>query len=170
MGRDALNAERARRPSAQWQATRPLLNKCKGCTTSRQVRPDSLCHGSQAAGLRLSGKWRQGPDTCQHRTPAHTRVLLIPGPCWGSDLPGGSGLICIGIRCPCVGVPDLMGRVVFSCHVAPSVLPMRWGQALSPAWLGDVVWVRCLHAVEEGTPDLGYRQGLNRILLTNGPS
>jgi hypothetical protein len=68
------------------------------------------------------------------------------------------------------GGPDLMGRVVFSCHVAPSVLPMRWGQALSPAWLGDVAWVRCLHAVEEGTPDLGYRQGLNRILLTNGPS
>jgi hypothetical protein len=26
MGRDALNAERARRPSAQWHATRPLLN------------------------------------------------------------------------------------------------------------------------------------------------
>jgi hypothetical protein len=26
MGQDALNAERARRPSAQWQAARPLLN------------------------------------------------------------------------------------------------------------------------------------------------
>jgi hypothetical protein len=28
----------------------------------------------------------------------------------------------------------------------------------SPVWLGDVAWVRRLHAVEEGTPDLGYRQ------------
>jgi hypothetical protein len=24
-------------------------------------------------------------------------------------------------------------------------------------WPGDVTWVRRLHAVEEGTPDLGYR-------------
>jgi hypothetical protein len=28
MGRDALNAERARRPSAQWQAARLFSNKC----------------------------------------------------------------------------------------------------------------------------------------------
>jgi hypothetical protein len=61
MGRDTLNAERARHPSAQWQAVRPLLNKCRGCTTSRQARPDSLCHGPQAVGLRLSGKWRARP-------------------------------------------------------------------------------------------------------------
>jgi hypothetical protein len=33
-----------------------------------------------------------------------------------------------------------------------------WGQAPSSAWLGDVAWVRRLHAVGEGTPDLGYRQ------------
>jgi hypothetical protein len=25
-------------------------------------------------------------------------------------------------------------------------------------WLGDVAWVQRLYAVEEGTPDLGYRQ------------
>jgi hypothetical protein len=35
---------------------------------------------------------------------------------------------------------------------------MRWGQAPFPAWPGDVAWVWRLHAVEEGTPDLGYRQ------------
>jgi hypothetical protein len=51
-----------------------------------------------------------------------------------------------------------LGRVVSSCHVAPSGLPMRWGQAPFPAWQGDVAWVRRLHAVEEGTPDLGYQQ------------
>jgi hypothetical protein len=54
--------------------------------------------------------------------------------------------------------PDLLRCVVSPCHVAPFGLPMRWGQAPFPAWLGDVAWVRRLHDVEEGTPDLGYRQ------------
>jgi hypothetical protein len=54
--------------------------------------------------------------------------------------------------------PDLLECVVFSCHVAPFGLPIRWGQAPSPVWLGDVAWVQRLHSVEEGTPDLGYRQ------------
>jgi hypothetical protein len=53
---------------------------------------------------------------------------------------------------------DLLGCGVFPCHVAPFGLPIRWGQAWSSAWLGDVAWVRCLDAVGEGTPDLGYRQ------------
>jgi hypothetical protein len=39
----------------------------------------------------------------------------------------------------------------------------RWGQAPSSAWLGDVAWVRRLHAIGEGTPDLGYRQPQNLI-------
>jgi hypothetical protein len=54
-GRDALNAERACHPSTQWHVARPFSNKCRGCMTSRQVRPDSLCHGPQAAGLCLCG-------------------------------------------------------------------------------------------------------------------
>jgi hypothetical protein len=29
------------------------------------------------------------------------------------------------------GGPDLLGCVVFSCHVAPFGLPMRWGQTPS---------------------------------------
>jgi hypothetical protein len=41
---------------------------------------------------------------------------------------------------------------------------MRWGEAPFPAWLGGVAWVRRLHAVEEGTPDLGYRQNQFKIL------
>jgi hypothetical protein len=64
-----------------------------GCTAFRQGRPSSLCHGPQAAGLLLSGKHRRGPHTCQRRTPAHTRVLLAPRHCWGSDLPEGSRLV-----------------------------------------------------------------------------
>jgi hypothetical protein len=53
--------------------------------------------------------------------------------------------------------PDLLGCGVFRCHVAPFGLPILWGQARSSVWLGDVAWVRCLHAVGESTPDLGYR-------------
>jgi hypothetical protein len=53
---------------------------------------------------------------------------------------------------------DLLGCVVFPCHVAPFGLPMRWGQAPSSARLGDIAWVRRLHVVGEGTLDLGYRQ------------
>jgi hypothetical protein len=37
--------ERARRPSAQWQAARPFFNKCRGCTSSRQVWPVAYVMG-----------------------------------------------------------------------------------------------------------------------------
>jgi hypothetical protein len=33
---------------------------------------------------------------------------------------------------------------------------MQWGQAPSSAWPRDVARVLRLHAVEEGTPNLGY--------------
>jgi hypothetical protein len=114
MGRDALNAERARRPSTQWQAARLLLNKCRGCTTSRQVRPSSLCHGPQAAGLRLSGKWRarpahvSAPDPCSYQGPPRSgtvlgfvptqrlRTYMYRGPVsfWGSGL---TGMCCLSL-------------------------------------------------------------------------
>jgi hypothetical protein len=94
---------------------------------------------------------------CQRRTPAHTRVLLAPGPCWSSDLPGGSGLV---YRGPVFfrGGPALPGCGVFPCHVASFGLPIRRGQARSSTRLGYVAWVRCLHAAGEGTPNLEYRQ------------
>jgi hypothetical protein len=88
-----LRGHVARRPSAQWQATRPLLNKCKGYTALRQARPDGLCHGPHAMGLRLRGE--QGMYTCQHRTPAYPKVLLGLEPCRGLDLLGGSGPVCL---------------------------------------------------------------------------
>jgi hypothetical protein len=56
------------------------------------------------------------------------------------------------------GGPALLGCGVFPCHVAPFGLPIQWGQTWSSMWLRDVAWVRCLHAVGEGTPDFGYRQ------------
>jgi hypothetical protein len=158
MGRDALNAERARRPSAQWQAACLFLNKCMGCMTSRQVRPGSLCHGPQAAGLRLSGKSRERPahmsasDPCTYQGPPHSRTLLEFEPTrrlW-TYMYRGPVSFCGGL--------DLLGRGVFSCHVAPFGRPTRWGQAPSYAWIRDIALVRRLHAVREGTPDLGYRQ------------
>jgi hypothetical protein len=51
IGQDALNVERARRPSAWWQAARPFRNKCRGCAALgalRQAWPIGLCHGPQA--------------------------------------------------------------------------------------------------------------------------
>jgi hypothetical protein len=145
MGRDTFNAERARRSSALWQAARLFLNKCRGCMAFHQGRPGSLCHGPQAAGLRLSGKRRRGSHTCQCRTPAHTRVLLVLGPCWSSDLPGGSRLAYKGPVSFCGG-PALLGCSVSPCHVASFGLPIRRGQAWSSAQPGGVARVRCLHA------------------------
>jgi hypothetical protein len=146
MGWDAFNAERARRPSAQWQAARLFPNKCRGCTTFCQGWPGSLCHGPQAAGLRLSGKRRRGSHTCQRRTPAHTRALLALGPCWSSDLPEGPGLVYRG-PVSFRGGPALLGCGVFPCHVASFGRPIRRGQARSSARPGDIAWVRCLHAL-----------------------
>jgi hypothetical protein len=51
-----------------------------------------------------------------------------------------------GLVSLCEG-PALLGCGVFPCHVAPFGHPIRWGQARSSAWLGDVAWVRCLHVV-----------------------
>jgi hypothetical protein len=109
-------------------------------------------------GLRLSEKWRarprhvSAPDPCSYQGPPRSGTLLGFGPTrrlW-TYMYRGSVSFC--------GGPNLLGCVVAPCHVAPFGLPMRWGQASSPVWLGDVAWVRRLYAVEVGTPDLGYRQ------------
>jgi hypothetical protein len=80
MGRDAFNAERARRPSAQWQAARLFLNKCRGCTTFRHGRPGSLCHWSlpereaEARPAHVSA-----PDPYTHQSPSRSGTLLAFG-------------------------------------------------------------------------------------------
>jgi hypothetical protein len=92
------------------------------------------------------------PDPCSYQGPPRSGTLLRFGPT--------RRLRTYMYRDPvsfCGGL-DLLGCVVSPCHVAPFGLPMRWGQAPSPVWLGDVARVRRLHVVEEGTPDLGYRQ------------
>jgi hypothetical protein len=61
----------------------------------------------------------------------------------------------------CCGGPDpvyILGCITFPCHVVPLDLPMWWGRVPFSVWPGGVARVRRLHAVEEGTPNSGYRQ------------
>jgi hypothetical protein len=124
MGRDALNAERARRPSAQWQAACRFLNKCRGCMTSRQVRPGSLCHRPQAAGLRLSGKWRarpahvSAPDPCTHQGPSRFGTLLEFGLTRRLRT-----CTYIGVRCPSARVRTYWSVMSFPVTWRPLACP-----------------------------------------------
>jgi hypothetical protein len=123
MGQDTFNAERARRPSAQWQATCLFLNKCRGCMTFRQGRLGSLCHGPQAAGLCLSGKRRRGPHTCQRWTPAHTPgSFSLQDPAGVRTYPKAPDS-CIGVWCPFRGVRPYWGVVSFPATWHPLAYP-----------------------------------------------
>jgi hypothetical protein len=96
---------------------------------------------------------RPGPGPCSEGPGAYPRDPACP--------PGSSGPASTGVRRPSTEVQTYrctLGSLISPCHVAPSGLPKRWGQASFPAWQGDIAWVRRRHAVEEGTPDLGYRQ------------
>jgi hypothetical protein len=64
------------------------------------------------------------------------------------------------------GGPASLGCGVFPCHVAPFGLPIRWGQARSSVWLRDVVLVRSLHVIGEGTLILGTDIYFYRIFIT----
>jgi hypothetical protein len=123
MGRDTLNAERACRPSAQWQAARLLLNKCRGYTTSRQVRPGSLCHGPQAAGLHLSGKWSARPahvsalNPCSYQGPPRSGTLLGFGPTRRLRT------YMYRVRCPSMGVRTYWDMLSFLATWCPLACP-----------------------------------------------
>jgi hypothetical protein len=93
------------------------------------------------------------PDPCTHQGPSRSRTLLEFG------LTRRLGLVYRGPVSFC-GAPALLGCGVSPCHVASFGLPIQRGQAWSSTRPGDVAWVRCLHDVGEGTPDLGYRQYL----------
>jgi hypothetical protein len=108
-------------------------------------------------------------DTCRHRTPSHVGVLLVPGPCQGTDLTrrdlacplGSSRPVRTGVRCTSAEVRThryTLGSIIFPCHMVPLDLPMWWGRVPLSAWPVGVVRVQRLHAVEEGTPNSGYRQ------------
>jgi hypothetical protein len=87
IGQDILNAERARRPSACWQAARPLRNKCRGCAALgalRQARPIGLCHGPQPRGS--SGSLPEQGALGKAWTRASIRPLLMLGSSPSRDL------------------------------------------------------------------------------------
>jgi hypothetical protein len=112
-GQDALNAERAHRLSAWWQATRPLRNKCRdraALEASRQAPPVGLCHGPQATWQQqvsaCAGSAGQGLDMCQHRTFTHAGVPPVPGPCCGPDLTRRDLRPIRGTQHAFLGVPD----------------------------------------------------------------
>jgi hypothetical protein len=141
---DALNAERARRLSAWWQATRPLRNKCKDCTATwalRQARPVGLRATSHAAvvGFCLSGEHRARLGHVSAPDPYLRRGLLCLGPYQGSDLTrgdlaclfGSSGFILTGVRRPSAEVRTqrcFLKHIILPCHVVPLGLPMWWGR------------------------------------------
>jgi hypothetical protein len=129
-----------------------------------------------AASLRLSRKRRArpghvpAPDPYSCRGPPRTGTLPRPGPyskgpgAYPRDpacLLGSSGLVRTGVRCPSVEVRThrcTLGSIIFPCHMVALDLPMWWGRVPLSVWPGGVVRVQCLHIVEEGTPDSGYRQ------------
>jgi hypothetical protein len=76
---------------------------------------------------------------------------------------GGPGCAYRGPVLPRGGPARLIhpGRIIFPCRMVPLELPMWWGRALFTVWLGNDVRASRLHSVVRGTPDSGYRQGLN---------
>jgi hypothetical protein len=67
--------------------------------------------GHKQRAFACAGSGEQGLHTCQHRTLAYPKVLLGLEPYRGSDLPRGSGPVCIQ------GPGDLL-----------------WGSGLTEAW------------------------------------
>jgi hypothetical protein len=129
-----------------------------------------------AAGLRLSGERRarpghvSAPDSYSCRGPPRPGTLPRPGPYSEGPgahprdlacLHGSSRLVRTGVRCPSVEVRTqccILGCIIFACHVVSLDLPMWWGRVLFSVWPRGVVRLQCLHTVEEGTPNSGYRQ------------
>jgi hypothetical protein len=81
-----LRGHVARRLSAQWQATRPLINKCRATRLYVRLGLMAYVMGHKQRAFACAGSGEQGLHMCQHRTPAYLKVLLVPEPCRGSDL------------------------------------------------------------------------------------
>jgi hypothetical protein len=129
-----------------------------------------------AAGLRLSGERRARPGHVPEPDPyscqGPPRPWTLPRPRPYSEGPGAyprdpacllgsSRVVRTGVRCPSKEARTqwcILGCIIFPCHVVPLDLPMWWGRVPFSVWSGGVVRVQRLHAVEEGTPDSGYRQ------------
>jgi hypothetical protein len=114
--------------------------------------------------------------------PLHTPRSLFRDPAGVQTYPGAPDLYVYRGPVTFRGGPVLLRHGAFPRHVTPFGLPIRWSWARSSARPEGVAWVRCLYAVGEGTPDLGYRQwprsylrggcepaGGTRVCLVVGP-
>jgi hypothetical protein len=83
--------------ACQRSGRRRVLSLINAGVTRPYVRlgPMAYVMGHKQRAFACAGVGEQGLRTCQHRTPAYPKVLLVPEPCRGSDLPSGSGPVCI---------------------------------------------------------------------------
>jgi hypothetical protein len=81
----------------QRSGRRRVLSSINAGATRLYVRlgPMAYVMGHKQRAFACTGSREQGLHMCQHRTPAYPKVLLVPEPCRGSDLPWGSGPVCI---------------------------------------------------------------------------
>jgi hypothetical protein len=106
IGQDTLNAGRACHPLAWWQATRPLRNKCRDCTTSwalRQARPVSFtghkpCDNSGERRGRSGHVPAPDPYSCQGPSCPGTLPRLGPHSKGDWDPPKGPSVPSWGLR------------------------------------------------------------------------
>jgi hypothetical protein len=81
----------------QRSGRRRVLSSINAGATRLYARlgPMAYVMGHKQRAIACAGSGEQGLHTCQHRTPAYPKVLLVPEPYRGSDLPRGSGPVCI---------------------------------------------------------------------------
>jgi hypothetical protein len=99
--------------ACQRSGRRRVLSSINAGATRLYVRlgPMAYVMGHKQRAFACAGSGEQGLHTCQHRTLAYPKVLLGLEPYRGSDLPRGSGPVCIQ------GPGDLL-----------------WGSGLTEAW------------------------------------
>jgi hypothetical protein len=117
-----LRGHVARQRSGRWR----VFSSINAGSARLLVRfgPIAYVRGHKQRVSARAGSGRQGPHTCQRRTPAHTRVLLVPGPCWSSDSPRGFWTcMYIGVQCPSAGVRPYWGVVSFPTTWRPLACP-----------------------------------------------
>jgi hypothetical protein len=115
-----LRGHIAHRPSAQWQATRPLLINAGATRPYVRLGPMAYVMGRKQWAFAYVGSGEQGLYTCQHRTPAYPKVLLSLEPCRGLDLYVYRGPVAL------YGGPALLRHGAFPRHVAPFGPPIQW--------------------------------------------
>jgi hypothetical protein len=83
--------------ACQRSGRRHIFSSINAGTARLLVRfgPVAYVMGHKKRDFACAGSGEQGLHTCQHRTPAYTKVLLVPEPCQGLDLLGGSRPVCI---------------------------------------------------------------------------